>query len=1545
MKRILFSLAAACWLAAPVLAQTTGSVETQVWDDRNANKTRQGNEPGIAGVSVELYSQSGTLVATSSTLANGKAIFSGVAAGNYYLRYSLPTDYKFTPKANGLLTDNNSDAKTNASVLGRTDVFAVTAGQTQKNIDAGMWSPGSITTRVFDDQNANKTRQGNEPGISGVTVSLYDANDVFLTSTVTNANGDATLSPVPADRGVYLKYDVPADHRLTHKASSLSSDNNSDAKTNASVYGKTDVFSLAKGNEHITYVDAGMWTPGSITTRVFDDRNANKTRQGNEPGISGVTVSLYDNANNLLATTTTNANGDAMLSPVPADRSVYLKYDVPADHRLTHKASGLSDDNNSDAKTNASVYGKTDAFSLVKGNEHITYVDAGMWTPGSITTRVFDDRNANKTRQGNEPGLEGISVTLYDNANTELSTATTNSNGDATFNNVPADRGVYLKYDVPADHRLTHKASGLSNDNNSDAKTNASVYGKTDVFSLVKGNEHITYVDAGMWTPGVVKANVWMDANANGTKQGNEESVWGFEVQMFETNGNPVLYPAGHKKSGDPVVGYTSCGNGIAELYMPADRSVYLKFAEAGASFTSKGSLASNNNSDAKTSASALGKTDAFSVDRGNKTIDYVDAGITSRTNVVTDASITTFVWDDRNNNGDHNGEGNKGVEGVKVRLVDMNGNTCTCATTGSNGQATLPASSTLESKYRLKFDLKDDHKFSKKKGSLTSTNNNDANSSGLTGKFSISAGQNINYIEAGVWVPGSLETFVFDDRNKNGDHNGEGNHGVEGITVTLVEKDGVTPVTYPSWHANSGNPVAVATTGSNGKASIDYIPADRQVRLQYGILDGTVMGPKKSSISNTSNNDANSNGLTGKFRMQKGSEFIQYVEAGVLMPGSLETFVFDDRNDNGDHNGEGNHGISGVTVTLVDANTLAVVNYPSWHTNAGNPVATETTGSNGKASFDYVPSDRNVRLKFDLPADYRFGPKKGSIKTTNNNDINSNGLSGKFKAERGSEFIQYVECGMIAPGTLTTFVFDDVNGNRDHNGEGNKGVAGVTVNLVEKNSPHTILATTTTGSNGKATFSYVPSDRQFRLTYELPYGYSFAGKTGSITTTNNSDANHNGMTGKFRIERGSEHIEYVECGVFAPSTLKTFVWEDVNANGNHNGEGNKGVDGVTVTLYDNSGVVLDDMGNPVTAVTGSNGQAILGFVPASKNLRVKYEQTGAVFTTRNANGTNITNTSNSDVYPSGNKEGFTGWFSLNRGTHQVEYVEAGMTTVGTNCATLSANAISGTKKGQARWRNLRSSTAGWDVGAGSDVGGNASLYDNADFGNVWNMGTANAISMTYDAATQTLSTTTTHSTGTATTSYNVGNVGSVDYMKIYMRALSNSTQTVSFNNISLTVNGNTCALGDITVTDASTNQYISMDLTNGFTLSGDLVFTGDAKGQEHSKLDIEFGMSSASKNGSESSFIAVNPVSEMKLFPNPAGLITNVQYTLDSEQKVDMAIYSPTGQLVDVLASGTQVKGSYEVRYDVSTLPAGTYIIRMVTQGAVTTRRLVIAH
>lgn len=111
-----------------------------VWDDVNMNGMQSENEPGIAGIAVSLYNCDDSLLATSTTDANGYYLFSGLDAGDYIVGFALPDDYVFTAMDHG---DNDSLDSDVDPETGMT--MCITLGEDESNltIDAGMYIIGA----------------------------------------------------------------------------------------------------------------------------------------------------------------------------------------------------------------------------------------------------------------------------------------------------------------------------------------------------------------------------------------------------------------------------------------------------------------------------------------------------------------------------------------------------------------------------------------------------------------------------------------------------------------------------------------------------------------------------------------------------------------------------------------------------------------------------------------------------------------------------------------------------------------------------------------------------------------------------------------------------------------------------------------------------------------------------------------------------------------------------------------------------------------------------------------------------------------------------------------------------------------------------------------------------------------------------------------------------------------------------------------------------------------------------------------------------------
>jgi hypothetical protein len=263
------------WISLADFVQV-GTITTRVWDDRNGNG-KQDEGHFIQAAQVNLLSKSNVQLATSYTDASGNASFS-VAPGQYKLEFVAPADHEYTLQNKSGVSDNqDSDANRNN---GRTGTFSVAANQNVTNVDAGFWAPGTATARVWDDRNGNG-KQDEGHFIAGATVHLLESNNMPVINPntgdtvrgVTDANGNAVLNYVPADRSVKFQFDMLADHDYTLQNKAGVSDNqDSDANRNN---GRTASFKADRGSQSTTKFDAGFWAPGTVTARVWEDKNGN----------------------------------------------------------------------------------------------------------------------------------------------------------------------------------------------------------------------------------------------------------------------------------------------------------------------------------------------------------------------------------------------------------------------------------------------------------------------------------------------------------------------------------------------------------------------------------------------------------------------------------------------------------------------------------------------------------------------------------------------------------------------------------------------------------------------------------------------------------------------------------------------------------------------------------------------------------------------------------------------------------------------------------------------------------------------------------------------------------------------------------------------------------------------------------------------------------------------------------------------------------------------------------------------------------------------
>lgn len=130
-------------VAFTLTGSRSASVGDRVWHDLNRNGSQDSNEPGIAGVTVELWLDSDnngahdTKVASVTTNASGNYQFSGLEPGRVYVvKFQLPGGATFTTPNVGA---DSSDSDVEVFSYGGTANLILNPGETRDTVDAGIY--------------------------------------------------------------------------------------------------------------------------------------------------------------------------------------------------------------------------------------------------------------------------------------------------------------------------------------------------------------------------------------------------------------------------------------------------------------------------------------------------------------------------------------------------------------------------------------------------------------------------------------------------------------------------------------------------------------------------------------------------------------------------------------------------------------------------------------------------------------------------------------------------------------------------------------------------------------------------------------------------------------------------------------------------------------------------------------------------------------------------------------------------------------------------------------------------------------------------------------------------------------------------------------------------------------------------------------------------------------------------------------------------------------------------------------------------------------
>ena len=474
------------------------AISGTVYLDQNRDKMKDTGDIDLSGVTVNLLGKDGNVVATTTTDANGNYSFTGLNDGTYTVQVDKTgslADKEQTEDPSG-----KADSRSQAITFTRSDPDVI-------NVNFGYADDYSIHGLVYRDGDRNETHSATEKGYANQTVELRDKDGKVVATTTTDENGAYSFSKLPA--GDYT-VKVVKDGALTDLDQTEDPDSTKDSTSGV----------ISLGNDHRTETDVnfGYIANNSINGTIYRDGNRDGKKGDTEGRYSGVTVQLLDKDGKVIGTTTTDKDGKYSFEHLP-DGTYSVK--VVKDGSLTDTDQTGDPDNKLD---NASEPITLDEKNPTKGD-----VDFGYVPNNTIKGTVYRDDNRDKTINGDEPGLERVSVQLLDENGKVLQTLDTDADGNYAFQHLPDG-----KYTVKVVRSSSIKDYDQTEDPDATVDDTSAVY--------TMGPEHSLQekVNFGYVPDYLIAGRVYRDSDKSGSYTDGEETFSGVTVDLLDKDGNVV---------------------------------------------------------------------------------------------------------------------------------------------------------------------------------------------------------------------------------------------------------------------------------------------------------------------------------------------------------------------------------------------------------------------------------------------------------------------------------------------------------------------------------------------------------------------------------------------------------------------------------------------------------------------------------------------------------------------------------------------------------------------------------------------------------------------------------------------------------------------------------------------------------------------------------------------------------------------------------------------------------------------------------------------
>ena len=1018
----------------------------KVYYDANDSSSYTDGEEGFKDITVELLRPDGSVVATTTTDADGNYSFTRLAAGDYTVKVT---------KA-GAIADLTQTEDPDATKDSTSGTVTLNAGNpVQENINFGYVKKHAISGTVYLDQNRDKAKDGGDIAQSGVTVKLVDASGAVVATTTTDPDGNYSFTGL--NDGTYtVQVDKTGPLASTEQTEDPSG--NGDSRSQAITFTRSD--------PDVTNVNFGYAEDYTVSGTVYYDKDRSETLNNGEPGFGGVTVNLLDEAGATVATTTTKADGTYSFAKLPAGK--YTVKVEPSD--LLKKLEQTEDPDGTKDHTSGVVQVNHD-------NPSVQNVNFGYATNYTIKGTIYRDADRSESLEDGEKLYQGVTVDLLDASGNVVATTTTDAHGAYAFTNL--EEGTYkvrVRKEGPIADLVQTEDPDATKDNTSGDIT-------LELNDPIKENVNFGYI-----SDNSISGTIYRDDNRSNSLNGGEAGYPEQTVQLLD-------------KDGQVIKTTKTDANGNYSFDNLPDGTYSVKVVKDGALTD----LEQTEDPDsAKDSAS-----EPITLDEDNPTKKNVNFGY------VPDYFIKGTIYRDGNRSGALDA-GEKLYEGVTVNLVGADGTVVATTTTDADGTYSfdkLPAGT-----YTVTVAQDGPIAGLEQTGDPDATKDNSSEPITLNNGNPSTTDVNFGYI-----ADNSLSGTVYRDDSRNGDQDGT-EPGYSGVTVQLLDA--------------SGNVVATTTTDANGTYSFSKLP-DGTYSVKV-VKDGELADTEQTEDPDATKDNASEPVTLGEDNPTK-----DHIDFGYVPDYSIHGLVYRD-GDRDEKHGATEKGYANQTVELRDKD--------------GKVVATTTTDENGAYSFEKLPAgDYTVKVVKDGALT--------DLDQTEDPDSTKDSASGVISLGNDHRTETDVNFGYIANNSINGTIYRD--GDRDgRKGDTEGRYSGVTVQLLDASG--NVVATTTTDKDGKYSFEHLPDG-----TYSVKVV-----KDGALTDTDQTGDPDN------KLDNASEPITLdeknptkgdVDFGYVPNNTIKGTVYRDDNRDKTINGD-EPGLERVSVQLLDENGKVLQTL-------------------------------------------------------------------------------------------------------------------------------------------------------------------------------------------------------------------------------------------------------------------------------------------------------------------------------------------------------------------------------